>query len=109
MKNIKSNIGDSQQLRRRHGLTQTKFWGTVGVTQSSGARYELGSCMPWPVQELLRLHYIECIDTSRLNGEDATLLSYLKSEETETFEELRKRHARFQQKARRPLSEKYFG
>ena len=40
------------------GLSQTEFWGRVGVLQSAGSRYESGDSIPHPVQILLRLAYV---------------------------------------------------
>ncbi len=45
-------------LRIHLGLSQTEFWGRVGVLQSAGSRYESGHSIPNPVQILLRLAYV---------------------------------------------------
>lgn len=45
-------------LRVHLGLSQTEFWGRVGVLQSAGSRYESGHSIPNPVQILLRLAYV---------------------------------------------------
>lgn len=45
-------------LRVHLGLSQTEFWGRVGVLQSAGSRYESGHSIPKPVQILLRLSHV---------------------------------------------------
>lgn len=44
-------------LRRKAGLSQEAFWGQLGITRSSGSRYETGGEIPGPVQFLLQLAY----------------------------------------------------
>lgn len=61
-----------QDYRRKHGLNQTEFWGTVGVTQSCGSRYESGRDIPLPIQVLLQLAY-------GTSAEAAELLTWLRS------------------------------
>jgi transcriptional regulator with XRE-family HTH domain len=53
---------DPRDLREKLGLGQKEFWLRVGVTQSGGSRYEAGRRLPSPVEQLLRLYYIEQID-----------------------------------------------
>lgn len=43
--------------RLKHKLTQTEFWGRIGVTQSAGSRFENGRPVPKPVKALMRLAY----------------------------------------------------
>ena len=44
--------------RLKIGLNQTEFWGRVGVTQSSGSRYEADTLpVPQTVAALLELAY----------------------------------------------------
>lgn len=43
--------------RLKHKLSQTKFWGRIGVTQSAGSRFENGRKLPKPVKTLMRLAY----------------------------------------------------
>ena len=44
-------------LRAKHNLSQTKFWGSVGVGQSTGSHYEAGRRIPRPVQLLIGFAY----------------------------------------------------
>jgi hypothetical protein len=44
--------------RNRRNLTQTEFWGRLGVSQACGSRYESGRDMPEPVEILLELVYL---------------------------------------------------
>ncbi len=47
-----------KQLRQRHKLTQAEFWNRIGITQSSGSRYENDERrIPKPVQILLDIAY----------------------------------------------------
>ena len=43
------------QIRKKLGLTQTEFWGRVGISQTAGSRYEGGRNIPEPVRMLLEL------------------------------------------------------
>lgn len=45
------------QLRKALGLNQSQFWSRLGITQSSGSRYESGRNVPKPVQLLVDLVY----------------------------------------------------
>ena len=49
---------DLVKIRKEAGLNQTQFWGSVGVTQSSGSRYEMGVSLPKPVKMLIDLVYV---------------------------------------------------
>ncbi len=44
-------------LRKRRGLSQGRFWGTIQVTQSAASRYESGRGIPKPALTLLRLAF----------------------------------------------------
>ena len=44
-------------VRKMLGLTQSAFWGRLGVTQSGGSRYETGREAPPTVMAMLRLIY----------------------------------------------------
>ncbi len=44
-------------LRKRRGLSQGRFWGTILVAQSAASRYESGRGIPKPVLTLLRLAF----------------------------------------------------
>lgn len=79
-----------KQIRHRLGLSQTEFWGRIGVTQSGGSRYENGRPMPRPVQALLRLVHVEQFDLSRLDNGDVRLIDYLKRSEPRLYRSLRK-------------------
>lgn len=49
---------DLAQARSRVRLSQVEFWGAIGVSQSSGSRYEIGALpTPEPVALLLDLTY----------------------------------------------------
>ena len=45
-------------LRHSTGLNQTQFWKKVGLTQSTGSRYENGRTLPKPVATLVHLIYV---------------------------------------------------
>lgn len=62
------SIKNPRELRIRLDLNQTEFWGCVGVTQSTGSRYENDRAMPPWVEELVRVIYVERIDLSRKIG-----------------------------------------
>jgi transcriptional regulator with XRE-family HTH domain len=79
-----------RKIRTRLGLNQQKFWTRVGVTQTGGSRYECGRRMPKPVQELLRLVYIERLDLSRVRKEDFEIVERLKSDHRELYQSLRR-------------------
>lgn len=55
----KSNRPTSTVLstRRKLGISQSKFWNRIGITQSGGSRYEGGRAMPKPVALLVALAY----------------------------------------------------
>lgn len=82
---------DAKLLREFSGMNQTQFWGSVGVTQSGGSRYEAGRRLPKPVLHLLRLIYIEKVDLSQIRREDIELLEYLHAENRELYDRLRKK------------------
>jgi transcriptional regulator with XRE-family HTH domain len=44
-------------LRKKLDLSQTAFWGRLGITQSGGSRYENGHVVPRYLQLLLELTY----------------------------------------------------
>ena len=46
------------ELRHSTGLNQTQFWKKVGLTQSTGSRYENGRTLPKPVATLVHLIYV---------------------------------------------------
>lgn len=79
-----------REIRRRLGLNQQEFWARIGVTQSGGSRYETGRTMPKPVQELLRLVYVEKMDLSRIRREDFEVLEYLRSAHPDLHQSLRR-------------------
>jgi predicted transcriptional regulator len=91
---------DLVTLRKSTGLTQTDFWDPLGVTQSGGARYEMGRRLPKPVQQLLRLVYIEKVDLDRIKRVDMDLLEYLKTEDKTTYQRLRKKAAEHNKRKR---------
>jgi transcriptional regulator with XRE-family HTH domain len=81
---------DAREIRRKLGLNQQQFWSKLGVTQSGGSRYESGRSMPKPVQELLRLVYLERIDIGKIRREDWEVVEYLKATDAALFKELKK-------------------
>jgi DNA-binding transcriptional regulator YiaG len=44
-------------LRKKRGLNQGTFWGTIQVTQSAASRYEAGRGIPKPALTLLQLAF----------------------------------------------------
>ncbi len=76
---------DSKEIRLRLQLNQHVFWGRVGVSQSAGSRYEGGRRMPTPVQELLRVIYVEGIELSKVRARDIAIVEYLRICEPEHY------------------------
>jgi DNA-binding transcriptional regulator YiaG len=85
-----SSTEDISALRRNLGLSQQKFWSSVGVTQSGGSRYERDRRMPKPVSELVRVAHVEQIDIKVINGEDWKVIEYLKAHEPDLYKSLKK-------------------
>jgi predicted transcriptional regulator len=81
---------DCLELRQQLGITQTEFWRPIGVTQSAGSRYENGRGIPKPVHELVRVRYVEQIDTKAIRGEDWAVVSHLKATDPELYEKLKR-------------------
>ena len=79
-----------REIREQLGLNQKEFWSQIGITQSTGSRYEAGRSMPKPVQELLRLIHIERADMSRVRKEDFEVLELLKSQHPNLYQCLSK-------------------
>lgn len=48
----------ARALREQLGMTQTAFWGAVGVKQSVGCRYEADMPIPLPVRILIVARYV---------------------------------------------------
>lgn len=90
MKSDKKFVFDPKQIRKRLGMNQQEFWGRIGVAQSCGSRYESGRPMPKPVQELLRVVHIERIDLAKVNALDMKVLDYLKADDLEFYQRLRR-------------------
>jgi predicted transcriptional regulator len=88
---MKSNTKtmDVRDIRHKLGLNQQMFWARLGVTQSGGSRYESGRNMPRPVQELVRLVYIENVDIQKIKREDVEVIAYLRSAKPALFKELK--------------------
>ena len=108
MKKIGKNlVFDAKRIRHRLGLNQQEFWSRIGVAQSCGSRYESGRRMPKPVQELLRVVHIECIDLSRVHARDFAMLDYLKANEPDAYQRLSERVG--SAVAQRPLPERLPG
>lgn len=77
-------------LRKQLYMNQKEFWGAIGVTQSAGSRYESGKNIPAPVQELLRLVYIDQLNLSKVSRPDMDIAIFLKTLYPELYENLRK-------------------
>ncbi len=60
---------DLRRYRELSNLSQTAFWGAIGVSQSSGHNYENGAAMPPPVERLVRVHYFAGIPTNASHDE----------------------------------------
>jgi transcriptional regulator with XRE-family HTH domain len=80
---------DVREIRHKLGLNQQTFWSRLGVTQSGGSRYESGRNMPRPVQELVRLVYVENVDIQKIKREDIEIVAYLRSAKPALFKELK--------------------
>ena len=52
------------KIRKEAGLNQSQFWGSIGVTQSAGSRYETGRALPKPVKLLVDLVYVNSYNKS---------------------------------------------
>ncbi len=79
-----------RDIRKKFGLNQEEFWTRIGVTQSGGSRYESGRSMPKPVKELLRLVYVEEFDLSLIKKEDFEIINYLKTQQIDLYNKLKK-------------------
>jgi transcriptional regulator with XRE-family HTH domain len=86
---MKIEAQDPLAIRRRLGMTQEKFWGTLRVTQSGGSRYESGRDMPPPVRELLRVVYAESNPTT-VSVADSEILVHLKARHPSIYRALQK-------------------
>lgn len=87
------NFKDAEDVRRFRkglGLSQTKFWGQVGVSRSLGSRYETLGSIPDTVTEMLRLVFQEGVTIGTLELADFDALEYLKSTDFARFVELSK-------------------
>lgn len=73
------------QLRAQTGLTQYEFWKRIGVTQSTGCRYEKSRSMPVSVQLLLKLVYVDNIPVTRLKGTDMAIAAILREHYPELY------------------------
>ena len=89
MKGLETAL-NPREIRQRLGMNQEDFWTQVGVTQSGGSRYEGGRSMPKPVRELLRLVHVERIDLSKVKKEDFDVIEYLKSQQPQLYENLKR-------------------
>lgn len=83
-------IADICDIRRKTGLSQTKFWNRIGVTQPGGSLYEAGREMPKAVRELVRLVHIEKIDLKALKPIDLTITALLKEQQPDLYQALEK-------------------
>lgn len=69
-----------RKLRETSRLNQHDFWQKVGVTQSTGCRYEAGKPMPVSVKMLLQLVYVEQVPLKQLNGMDMAIGALMRNE-----------------------------
>lgn len=51
-----------KELRISLGLSQTEFWGRIGVSQTSGSRYESYRELPEPITILIDMAYNFTLD-----------------------------------------------
>ncbi|AKH38445.1 MULTISPECIES: helix-turn-helix domain-containing protein [Nitrosomonas] len=89
MKKVYSSVENIAELRRKSGLTQAEFWNKLGVTQSSGSRYESGEGIPKPIRELIRLIYVEEIDLANINRTDLAIAAMLKAQHPKIYKRLK--------------------
>src|SRR5215510_2615518 len=82
-------LTNPRQIRHRVGMNQNEFWGSIGVTQSGGSRYESGRSMPKPVRQLLRLVHVAQIDVRKITRDDFRIISYLKTSAPTLYKRLR--------------------
>lgn len=82
------DVLEPRAIRWALGMNQVEFWTGIGVTQSSGSRYESGYAMPRPTGELLRLVYIEGIDISQLTKMDFEIARHIKQEHPDLYHTL---------------------
>lgn len=80
-----------KKLRGDIGLTQSEFWGVVGVKQSAGCHYETkGTQIPKSVRMLIVARYVAGveIDASTTHGVDALIsLGLMQKKRTQAREE----------------------
>lgn len=74
-----SDITSDVALRLRENAkeSQTTFWARVGVTQSTGCRYEGGATIPKPVRMLLYAVYVAGVELDSSTPEGATKVKLL--------------------------------
>lgn len=51
------SIRNYRELRRKMDISQSEFWSRIGVTQSSGSRYETGRKAPNTTHTVIDLTY----------------------------------------------------
>lgn len=81
---------DLRKIRYGLGMNQQQFWSPLGITQSSGSRYESGRNIPKAVLDLVRLLYVERIDIKAIKREDWEVAKYLKSQDLALYKLLKK-------------------
>lgn len=79
-----------REIRRKLGLNQSEFWSKLGITQSGGSRYESGRDMPWAVNQLLRLMYVERVDLHRIKRGDLEILDTLRVKHGKLYNDIKK-------------------
>jgi transcriptional regulator with XRE-family HTH domain len=81
---------DLREIRRKLGMNQSEFWSKLGITQSGGSRYESGRDMPWAVNQLLRLMYVERVDLHRIKRGDIEILDTLRARHAKVYNDIKK-------------------
>jgi predicted transcriptional regulator len=81
---------DLREIRRKLGMNQSEFWSKLGITQSGGSRYESGRDMPWAVNQLLRLMYVERVDLHRIKRGDIEVLDTLRTKHAKVYNDIKK-------------------
>jgi predicted transcriptional regulator len=81
---------DLREIRRKLGMNQSEFWSKLGITQSGGSRYESGRDMPWAVNQLLRLMYVERVDLHRIKRGDIDILDTLRTKHAKVYNDIKK-------------------
>ena len=68
------NGAAAKHLREKAGQSQKAFWGTFGLTQSCGCRYENGAEIPKAIRTLIFLSHVAGLDIDAASEEGAAAL-----------------------------------